>query len=230
MTVDPGSRGWTEHRHRGEVDGSLHVYGNADVDGALNVDGAITTDDPITIQRASGVTNPYSASIELVTPDTTTGQGAWIRTRAPSGWSTMLGTVVGTWWHAFADGVGGVQWGWDGTRLRRADQAGWTALALANGWTNYGSGFGTASYRKTPDGTVWLTGLIANGSLNVTAFTLPAGFRLWLPSDQTAGYQHFPVMTNGGVGIAAVYASGSVWLTSAGTGWWDLSTLHFQAI
>jgi len=49
--------------------------------------------------------------------------------------------------------------------------------AFQNGWTNYGGNFATAAYRKTPDGTVHIKGLVKNGTENTTIFTLPAEYR-----------------------------------------------------
>jgi hypothetical protein len=56
---------------------------------------------------------------------------------------------------------------------------GWIAPSLQNGWTNYGSGWVTAGYRKQ-NGIVLLRGLIAAGTFvgaPVLLFTLPVGFR-----------------------------------------------------
>lgn len=49
--------------------------------------------------------------------------------------------------------------------------------SFANSWTNHGSGFETVGFRKLWDGTVELKGVISNGTLGTTAFTLPTGYR-----------------------------------------------------
>ena len=53
----------------------------------------------------------------------------------------------------------------------------YTAPTLGNGWVNYGGSFDTAGYMKDMSGTVFLKGLIKNGTINTVAFTLPAGYR-----------------------------------------------------
>jgi hypothetical protein len=52
-----------------------------------------------------------------------------------------------------------------------------STVGFTNGWTNFGSVYGTAAFRFDADGTVRLRGLIKSGTLNTAAFTLPAGFR-----------------------------------------------------
>ncbi len=51
----------------------------------------------------------------------------------------------------------------------------WTAVTFANGWANV-AGHGTVQYRKIGD-EVELRGRMAAGTMQNTAFTLPAGFR-----------------------------------------------------
>ena len=54
-----------------------------------------------------------------------------------------------------------------------------TALPLAAGWVNYGSGYNAATYIKSSDGLVSLQGLIRSGTATsgTTIATLPAGYR-----------------------------------------------------
>lgn len=52
----------------------------------------------------------------------------------------------------------------------------WIAPTFLNGWTNYGAGFQDAQYRKVGDD-VQVRGLIKDGTIGVSAFDLPAGFR-----------------------------------------------------
>lgn len=49
--------------------------------------------------------------------------------------------------------------------------------AFSNGYGDYGAGYGPVSYRRMPDGTVRLKGLMIVGTLNATGFTLPVGYR-----------------------------------------------------
>lgn len=53
---------------------------------------------------------------------------------------------------------------------------GWIAPTFLNGWVDYGPGFQVAQYRRVDD-VVSIRGLIKDGSLGVSAFDLPAGFR-----------------------------------------------------
>lgn len=51
--------------------------------------------------------------------------------------------------------------------------------SLKNGWANYGSSYGSATYTKTSDDVVTLAGLIKGGTTSngTTLFTLPEGYR-----------------------------------------------------
>jgi hypothetical protein len=77
---------------------------------------------------------------------------------------------------------------------------------FAHSWVNNGGGAATAAYRKFPDGLVKLKGLIKSGTLGLTAFTLPVGYR---PSTT----HYFGVGCNvgtGAIGILTVDANGGV--------------------
>ena len=52
----------------------------------------------------------------------------------------------------------------------------WTAVVFENSWVDFGAGWQEAQYRKVGD-EVRLRGRIKDGTLDVAAFTLPAGFR-----------------------------------------------------
>lgn len=59
----------------------------------------------------------------------------------------------------------------------------YTYVTLSNGWVNYSvaqtSGYAHASYMKDENGTVFLKGLVKNGTISTSLpmFTLPVGFR-----------------------------------------------------
>ena len=53
----------------------------------------------------------------------------------------------------------------------------WIVATLENGWTNFGSRWGTASYKKDSLGFVCLMGLVAPGNLTLPIFHLPVGYR-----------------------------------------------------
>jgi len=73
-----------------------------------------------------------------------------------------------------------------------------------NGWTNYGGAYQVGRFRKTPDNTVQVEGLMSGGTFNAVAFTLPAGYR--------PVYTHqFIVVSNGTAsGCLRLDASGNV--------------------
>lgn len=62
------------------------------------------------------------------------------------------------------------------------DPDAWRAIGAAgqpaflNSWTNYGSGYTTARFRRDPHGRVYLAGLVKGGSAT-SVFTLPVGYR-----------------------------------------------------
>lgn len=55
----------------------------------------------------------------------------------------------------------------------------WTALSLSSPWTSFDGGmkFPVPSYRKAPDGRVWLRGLAKTGTPQTTVAVLPAAAR-----------------------------------------------------
>lgn len=81
----------------------------------------------------------------------------------------------------------------------------WNKVApslLTNGWVNFGSGGENAQYCKDVMGWVHLRGLIRNGTLGLSAFTLPVGFR--------------PAAPNLFMRVSSNDTSGQVKITSAG--------------
>lgn len=87
---------------------------------------------------------------------------------------------------------------------------GWTNATYTNGWASYGATFSPARYIKDDLGVVHLDGLIMNGTMNTSAFTLPAGFR---PS-YTQIYA--AVCNPNAIGRLDIQANGSV-IPSAGS-------------
>lgn len=75
--------------------------------------------------------------------------------------------------------------------------------AFTNGWVNFGAPWGVAAFYKDPDGWVHLKGLIRSGTINTSAFTLPAGYRppyRWLMSvDSNTSQGTVVVQTDGTV-------------------------------
>jgi hypothetical protein len=77
--------------------------------------------------------------------------------------------------------------------------------AMGGGWVNFGSGYEGFGYRKMPDGSVRLRGLIKSGATGVgnPVFNLPVGFR-------PAAHQIMLGAASGGVADIRVYSTGDV--------------------
>lgn len=77
------------------------------------------------------------------------------------------------------------------------------APVFEHAWVNFGEGYLSAGYARDKFGFVHLTGLIKNGEMNKSAFTLPAGYK---PKEkiQAPGY------SGGLYGGIIIEASGAV--------------------
>lgn len=53
----------------------------------------------------------------------------------------------------------------------------WTAPTFTNNWVNFGGGYSNAFYTRDALGIVRIRGVIKDGTVNTSAFTLPAGYR-----------------------------------------------------
>ena len=140
-------------------------------------DGLWTHRGTLALSTSGGTGPTYTPVVDIKNPSPAAGSGAFLRFTTGSGWSTMLGTVASKWWFLFADGAGGEVFGWDGQRLKRADDIGWTVPSFTNGW---GMADGTSwpvGYRKMPDGRVIMRGLLSGGTGATHAFILPPGYR-----------------------------------------------------
>lgn len=87
----------------------------------------------------------------------------------------------------------------------------WTAPTLLNSWADFGSGYRTTAYRKTPTGDVELRGMVKSGTGVV--FTLPTGHR---PSAielfgiaAAAGSAQVNIATSGDITVINYAAGGS---------------------
>jgi hypothetical protein len=86
-----------------------------------------------------------------------------------------------------------------------------------NGWAAFGSGYALPSFRKWPDGTVSLRGMMVPGTVNQPAFTLPPGYRptereVWVRT-QTGSPPWGSVFPNGEV---VQHLSPGTWVTLDG--------------
>lgn len=94
--------------------------------------------------------------------------------------------------------------------------------AFLNSWTNYSPPWVGARFKKDITNTVFIEGLVANGTTN-TIFTLPAGYR------PTGGYILFPAETNPNVNARiSIYTDGTVYADTYNAGWISLH-ISFKA-
>lgn len=98
----------------------------------------------------------------------------------------------------------------------------WRPAVFQNAWGNYGSGYSPGAYRKDAANFVHLRGLISLGTMGVSAFTLPAGYR---PAFQSL----FSVISNGAVGRTDVLTNGQVIPYNGTNVWTSLEGLTFLA-
>lgn len=68
----------------------------------------------------------------------------------------------------------------------------WTSATLTNSWANYGNGHYVTGYYKDSLGWVHLKGVIQNGTIGSSAFTLPEGYR-------PEAIAMFPAIANGNI-------------------------------
>ncbi len=87
--------------------------------------------------------------------------------------------------------------------------------AFLNGWTNYGGSGGSAKFRKDAAGNVFISGLIKSGTVTLTAFTLPDGYR---PSELVI----FAVQSNGSLGRMDIDSVGNVLVVSGSNSYFSL--------
>lgn len=94
--------------------------------------------------------------------------------------------------------------------------------AFQNGWNNYGAGFATGAYFRDATGIVHLRGLVKDGTMSATIFTLP-------PGNRPDGTLIFPAASLSAYGEVRVAADGTVVATIGSNAWVDLSSVHFRA-
>jgi hypothetical protein len=80
----------------------------------------------------------------------------------------------------------------------------WTTVSsFSNSWVNFGSPAEAVGYTKTTSGFVFLRGMLKDGSVGDTAFTLPAGYR-------PAGQKYYGVLSNADIGRVDIETDGDV--------------------
>lgn len=98
-----------------------------------------------------------------------------------------------------------------------------TVTSFTNSWAQYGDfTYGTIGYYKDALGTVHLRGLLASGTLNTAAFTLPAGYR-------PEYGQIYGTVAGGAFAELRVYNDGTVVPVSGSTAWFSLFGVTFRA-
>lgn len=94
--------------------------------------------------------------------------------------------------------------------------------AFQNSWVNFDTAsFKDARFWKDPMGIVHLEGLVKNGTIGTTIFTLPAGYR---PSNG----QLFASISNSAIGRIDVAPTGNVVATTGNNAWITLSGITFK--
>ena len=101
---------------------------------------------------------------------------------------------------------------------------GWVDIAplLINSWQSFNFGYQTPRYRKTPDGSVELDGVITGGT-NDKMFTLPVGYR-------PASSLMLSAISSGETpSRITIDGSGNVYVTGSNSSWLTLTGLRFYA-
>ena len=87
---------------------------------------------------------------------------------------------------------------------------------FSNSWAWWGAGHTTPAFRKHPSGLVEIKGLLAGGTINAAAFTLPAGYR-------PAVARIFAAVTDTGLGRLDINSIGTVVPVSGGTSFFSIN-------
>lgn len=98
----------------------------------------------------------------------------------------------------------------------------WVAPTLGNAWVNFGGAYQVAQYRKVGD-EVELRGVIKGGTMNVAAFTLPAGFR-------PPALNQFATVSGGVYGYITVDPTGNVNPAVGTNASFDLAPVRFSTV
>jgi hypothetical protein len=94
--------------------------------------------------------------------------------------------------------------------------------AFAGTWVNYGSTYDTAAFYKDPLGRVHIKGLVKDGTVHTTVFTLPDGYK------PTADLL-FVVTSNDAFAVLTVRSSGAVAHSAGGSNVYLQLNVSFRA-
>lgn len=92
---------------------------------------------------------------------------------------------------------------------------------FANSWVNFGGTNESAQYYKDPFGRVYLGGVVKSGTVGLTIFTLPAGYR---PEEAKI----YAVASNGVFGVCTVNPDGTVVASAGSNVYFSLSGISFR--
>lgn len=107
-------------------------------------------------------------------------------------------------------------------RVNLPDTA-WIVPTYTNGWIDYGAvGFDGAKFRKLSNGQVEIQGMVKGGTMAVSVFVLPVGYRPLFT-------QVFPQVGNNALARVDVLASGSVVIQFGSTAAWTSLNCTFFA-
>jgi DNA-binding beta-propeller fold protein YncE len=102
------------------------------------------------------------------------------------------------------------------------EQEAWQTPVFENGWVNYSGTYNDAGYFKDSVGVVHLRGLVKNGTIGQTIFTLPVGYR-------PAARGIFPSVSNSVPGRIDVLPDGRVIPLAGNSVWLSLEGITFRA-
>ena len=97
----------------------------------------------------------------------------------------------------------------------------WIAPTFLNGWINYGSVYNPAGYFREA-GIVYLRGLVKSGTIGLSVFTLPAGYR---PEFR----ELFVATSNAALGRCDITVAGAVLASVGNNNWFSLDGITFRA-
>lgn len=96
------------------------------------------------------------------------------------------------------------------------------AASLENSWVNFSGGFRQAGYKKTPDGTIHIRGMVKDGSAaGADIFSLPSGYR---PTTALI----YVAKSAGGFVDMRIETDGDIHASSGGSTTWTTLDFNFQ--
>lgn len=103
-------------------------------------------------------------------------------------------------------------------------QQAWQTAPFVGSWKNFDGPYTKAGYFKDSQGIVHLRGLVKDGSINSTIFTLPSGYR---PQYREL---HGVCTNNNTIGRLDILTGGEVIATSGSSSWFSLDGVSFRAV